>query len=411
MINFEKYYLNNGLKVILNKDKKSSLTAVNILYNVGAKDENENKTGFAHLFEHLMFGGSKNIERYDKELERIGGQNNAFTNNDMTNYYLSLPNNNLETGLWLESDRMNELAFSQKSLKVQKSVVIEEFKQVYLNQPYGDFWPIMRELAYKKHPYKWDTIGKEISHIEKAEMEDVKNFFYKNYAPNNAILSLSGNFETDKTKKLIEKWFASIPKREIEKKKIPQEPKQTKFRSISVEREVPSDAIYMAFHISDRLDDDYYTTDLISDILSSGKSSRFYETLIKQKELFSSISAFITGDIHPGLLVVSGKINNGISMKTAEKAIWTELEKIKINTIDEKEFNKVQNKIESNFAFDNINILDRAFNLSYYELLGNANRINTEINNYKKITTEKVKNIANKYIKKENCNTIYYNKI
>lgn len=408
MIVFDKFILDNGLKVLVHKDESTPIVAVNILYNVGARDENPEKTGFAHLFEHLMFGGSKNIPVFDQPLENVGGENNAFTNNDITNYYLSIPKQNLETAFWLESDRMNELAFSEKSLEVQRNVVIEEFKQRYLNQPYGDVWLLLRPLAYTIHPYKWSTIGKEISHIENAGIQDVKEFFLKYYRPNNAILVIAGNVETEEIKILCKKWFANIPSGIENKRNLPEEPEQSEERILTVERDVPYDAIYKTYHICKRTDNEYYTFDLISDILSNGKSSRFNQELVKKQKLFSEVNAYLTGDIDNGLCVVSGKLHKGITMQDAENGIDAELEKLKSKLIEDSELQKLKNKVESVTVISQIKAIDKAMNLAYYELLGNANLINTEINNYNKVTIEDVKLLANKIFVKENCSKLYY---
>jgi len=408
MIAFEKFTLENGLKVLVHKDESTPITAVNILYNVGARDEHPDKTGFAHLFEHLMFGGSKNIPVFDEPLERVGGENNAFTNNDITNYYLTIPQQNLETAFWLESDRMNELAFSEKSLEVQRNVVVEEFKQRYLNQPYGDVWLMLRPLAYKKHPYQWSTIGKEISHIENAVMEDVKSFFYRFYRPNNAILVVAGNVEVEQIKELTKKWFGTIPAGEQLQRNIPAEPLQTEERMLTVERNVPYDAIYKTYHICKRTEKEYYTFDLISDMLSNGKSSRFNNELVKKQKLFSEVNAFLSGDIDNGLFIISGKLNNGITMENAEQAIDNEIDKLKNNFVDVDELQKVKNKAESLMVFSQMKTNDKAMNLAYFELLGDANMINTEIENYRNVTQENIKSLVTKTFIKSNCSKLYY---
>jgi len=408
MIEFERFTLENGLKVLVHKDKTTPITALNILYDVGSKDEDPNKTGFAHLFEHLMFGGSKNIPIYDEPLERAGGSNNAFTNNDITNYYLTIPQNNLETAFWLESDRMNELAFSEKNLEIQRNVVIEEFKQRYLNQPYGDVWLLLRPLAYKVHHYKWPTIGKDISHIEKASIEDVKSFFYKFYRPNNAIMVIAGNVDTLYIKELSQKWFEPIPKGENIFRNIPIEPTQIEERILEVERDIPYNAIYMAYHICKRTDIEFYTIDFISDILSNGKSSRFNQELVKKQKLFSEINAFITGDIDNGLFVIYGKLYDGITINHAEEAINNELDKIKNIPIAEPELQKIKNKIESTIVFTNMKAIDKAMSLAFFELIGNANNINFELTHYMNVSSDKIKEVANKYLIKSNCSKMYY---
>lgn len=408
MIDFERFELPNGLKVIVHQDNSTPLACINILYNVGARDEDPEQTGFAHLFEHLMFGGSVNIPNYDEPLQRVGGENNAFTTNDITNYYLTLPAENLETGFWLESDRMLSLAFSEKSLEVQRNVVIEEFKQRYLNQPYGDVWLLLRPMAYKVHPYRWDTIGKEISHIENAKIQDVKNFFQRFYCPNNAIMVVAGNVELEEVKVLAEKYFAPIPKGPDNKRNLPVEPPQQEARSLTVERDVPVDAIYKAYHMCSRYDKEYYAVDLISDVLSRGNSSRLYNVLVKDKQLFSDIHAYVMGDFDKGLFVISGKLVAGVDMKTAEAAIAVELNKMKTEPVSADELTKVKNKMESSHTFGEVDVLNKATNLAISELLGDANFINKEVEKYLAVTQEEMMTQANQIFRDENCSTLYY---
>ncbi|HBS88503.1 MAG: peptidase M16 [Bacteroidetes bacterium GWF2_38_335] len=408
MIEFKRKTLSNGLKIIVHTDKTSPLAAVNLLYNVGARDEDPDRTGFAHLFEHLMFGGSINIPSYDNALQSAGGDNNAFTNNDITNYYVTLPAENLETAFWLESDRMLSLAFTEKSLEVQRNVVIEEFKQRYLNQPYGDEWLLLRPLAYKKHPYLWSTIGKEISHIENARIEHVRDFFYKHYAPNNCILVVSGNVNPVKVFSLAEKWFGPIEKRNVPVRNLPVEPKQTKARKLEVERDVPVDSLYKVYHMSDRKSKDYYSTDLLSDLLSNGKSSRLYQNLVKEKKMFSQLDAYITGSIDAGLFVVEGKLADKIKMKTADQAVVEELEKICTKPLKKDEFQKVKNKVESTLVFSEMSILNKAMKIAFHELIGDAADINSEPDKYLKVTPADIKKIANEVFAPTNCSTLYY---
>lgn len=408
MIEFDKFSLENGLRVIVHQDKSTPIVAVNVVYDVGSRDEHPDKTGFAHLFEHLMFGGSINIPKYDEPLQNVGGENNAFTNNDITNYYLTLPKQNIETAFWLESDRMLNLAFSQKSLDVQRNVVSEEFKQVYLNQPYGDAWLLLKPLAYKVHPYQWSTIGKELSHIENAVMEDVKAFYSKYYNPNNAILSVGGDIETDEIKFLANKWFGSIPNGEIKKRDWPKEPVQTKERNLTVERNVPLDAIYKAYHICGRLDREYHTIDLISDILSNGDSSRLFQKLVKELKLFVEINAFITGDIDDGLFVITGKVMNGVRVQDAENAILQELKNICEIQVEEEELNKVKIKAEASLIFSEVSILNKTMNLAYHEILGNADLINLEAEKYRSVTTIDIQENARKIFRENNCSSLYY---
>jgi len=406
MINFERFTLENGLTVLFHKDKTTPMAVVNVLYNVGARDESEEQTGFAHLFEHLMFGGSINIPDFDTPLQLAGGENNAFTSNDITNYYEVLPKQNIETALWLESDRMLSLAFTDKSLEVQRSVVIEEFKQNYLNQPYGDVWMQLRPLAYQKHPYKWATIGKEIKHIEEATMEDVKAFFNKHYSPSNAILTIAGNFEIDEIKELTKKWFDDIPSGEKYNRNIAKEPKQTEYREKTIEREVPADAFYYAFKMCDRMHQDFYTTDLISDALGRDKSSRLYLSLKKEKQLASSINAYILGTIEEGLLVISGKLNDGISFEAFDKALWDELEKVKSEVLEESELRRLLNKIRTSKEFQEQGILNRAMSLCMYELLGDASMINDEASHYATITPSQIQTVAQTILNKKNCSLL-----
>lgn len=408
MIEFDKFTLDNGLRVIVHHDATTPLAAVNILYNIGAKDENPEQTGFAHLFEHLMFGGSINIPNYDEPLQQVGGDNNAWTSNDVTNYYLTVPKENLETGFWLESDRMLSLAFTEKSLEVQKAVVIEEFKQHYFNQPYGDVWLHLRPLAYKAHPYQWATIGKCIEHIEEATLQDVKDFFFHHYAPNNAVMVVSGHVETEEVKQLAEKWFGPIERRTIAPRNLPIEPKQSEFRSLHLERNVPYDAIYMAFHMGSRGDKDFYKVDLLSDILSNGQSSRIFQSLIKEKNLFSSIDAYLTGDFDPGLFIISGKLIEGVSMEDAEIAIWEELDAVSKTKTEAYELQKVKNKVESSLVFSEISFLNKAMNLAQHEITGSADDINHEVEKYNKVSTEDLREMAQKILIKENCSTLYY---
>ncbi len=411
MIKYNRFTLSNGLTVLVHHDSHTPMVAMNILYKVGARDEDPEKTGFAHLFEHLMFGGSVNIPEYDTPLQLAGGENNAFTNSDITNYYLTLPKNNLETAFWLESDRMLSLAFTPKSLEVQRQVVIEEFKQNYLNQPYGDVYLHLKPLAYKVHPYQWNTIGKEISHIEKATMDDVKAFYQKFYNPDNAIVCLAGNVDIEEARVLSEKWFGDIPKGKYIERNYPVEPPQTKPRKLTLERNVPQSAIYMAWHIPSRTDPEYYSCDLISDLLSNGNSSRLYQHLVKEQKLFSELNAFITGDVDPGLFIVSGKLYDSVDFKTAEEAIEKELKNIKETPVSREELKKVQNKLEANLVFSEISVLNRAMSLCYYEMLGNADLFNLEKEKYQSVTPDNIQKTANRIFDEKNKNVLYYKAI
>lgn len=408
MIKFERYTLSNGLRVLIHKDMATPMAVVNVLYDVGARDEDENRTGFAHLFEHLMFGGSVNIPDYDEPLQLAGGENNAYTTNDLTNYYCQLPAENLETAFWLESDRMLSLAFSEKSLDVQRKVVSEEFKEHYLNKPYGDVWNKMRAMAYKQHPYKWMTIGKELKHIEEAQLQDVKNFFFKHYTPVNAILVVAGNVETDKVMQLAEKWFGPIPSGEKYVRQLPKEPVQTEARRLEVTADVPLDAFVKTWHMASRLERGYYVTDLITDILGGGASSRLYQALIKEKKLFSSIECYHFGSIDNGLLTIEGKLVKGVNIEEAHKAVNEEVEKMKIELVDEKELQKVINKTESTILFEDMSVMSRANSLAYYELLGDAELMNDELQRYQSITAQELLEESKKIFAESNSNTLYY---
>lgn len=408
MIHFERTKLANGLTVIVHRDKTTPMVAIDICYNVGSRDEHPDRTGFAHLFEHLMFGGSKHIPLYDEPLQKAGGDNNAFTSNDLTNYYLTLPKNNIETGFWLESDRMLELAFSKSSLDVQRNVVIEEFKQRNLNQPYGDVWALLRQLAYKVHPYQWPTIGREISHIEKATMQQVKDFFYAHYAPDNAVLVVAGDVDFDKVLTLANRWFGHIPNRAVKQRAIPQEPEQTEIREQSVVRDVPNDTIYMAYHMADRLDPMYYATDLISDVLSNGNSSRMYQNLVQKEKLFTELDAYLSGDNDPGLFVVSGKPSNGVSLEVARKAIERELDRMKQERVSEYELEKVKNKVEANIEYSEMNYLNKAMNLATNEILKDAGLINSQVDFYRSVTTVQIQEVAQHLFRHENCSVLNY---
>jgi predicted Zn-dependent peptidase len=408
MVDFNRYKLDNGLTLIIHRDDATPIATVNLLYNVGSRHENPERTGFAHLFEHLMFEGSLNIPSYDTPLQKAGGENNAFTSNDITNYYLTLPVDNIETAFWLESDRMLGLNLTKEKVEVQKSVVIEEFNQRYLNQPYGDAFFLLKPMAYKVHPYQWSTIGKDPSHIRNATLQEVKDFFYHHYAPNNAILSIVGNVDPEKIKSLAEKWFGEIPGRDLEKKDIPGEPKQEEPRKAEVEREVPHSAIYKAFHMCSRTHPDYYASDLISDILGNGNSARLYQNLVKKKQLFSTIDAFITGDIDEGLLVISGSLSEQADMKTAEKELNKELNKLREEKLPEEELQKVKNKVEAVNTYGKTSALHKAMNLAFYELLGDADKINQEIDNYQKVTTKDILRVSDYMLDEKNSSTLYY---
>lgn len=408
MIRYNRSTLSNGLRVIVHEDHSSPMAAVNILYDVGARDEDPDRTGFAHLFEHLMFGGSANIANFDAELQKAGGSNNAFTSNDITNYYDIVPAQNLETALWLEADRMNLLDFSERSLEVQRKVVCEEFKENYINQPYGDVWHKLRALVYKTHPYRWPTIGMRLEHVEDAELEDVKAFFYKHYRPANAILTVSGGVQTEKVMPLVEKWFGGIESGTPYRRALAAELPVDAPRQLTVEAGVPVDVVYRAWHMCSRIDSDYYATDLLSDILSGGTSSRLYRILVKDKQLFSEIDAYISGSYGEGMFVVEGKYASGVDRSTADQALDVELQRIRTENISQEELEKVQNQSISYEAFGNLSILNKAMKLSMYELLDSADMINSETDRYREVSREDIRRIASTVLDPEKACTLHY---
>lgn len=389
-------------------DSNTRMVAINLLYDVGARDESPDCTGFAHLFEHLMFGGSLHIPDFDTALQKAGGENNAWTSNDITNYYTIVPRQNVETAFWLESDRMLGLDFSQHSLDVQKAVVMEEFKQRTLNQPYGDIPAIIRELAYREHPYRWPVIGRDISHIEKATLEDVRSFFYNHYAPNNAILAVVGDISFEEALRLSEKWFSPIEKRNIAPRCILPEPEQEAPRYKEVVRDIPSDAIVKAYHMGRRCDADYQTCDLMSDILSNGRSSRLFRRLVMEKSLFTSIDASITGDIDAGLFLINGRLNQGVSLQQADEAIEEELGRLCRESASEQEISKMVHKFETGYLFSNLSYVDKAANLSYFELIDAAESIDREVEKYYRITPESLQKTAQAVFRANNMSTLYY---
>jgi predicted Zn-dependent peptidase len=410
MLQFERFTLDNGLRVLVHEDKATPMAAMNILYDVGARDEESQRTGFAHLFEHLMFGGSVNIPEYDEPLQMAGGENNAYTTNDITNYYIQLPLKNLETAFWLESDRMLSLAFSEKSLDVQRKVVSEEFKEHYLNKPYGDAWHILRVLAYKTHPYMWPTIGKDLKQIEEAHLDEVKAFFFQHYRPVNAVMCVAGNVTLEQVKELSQKWFGGIETGEKYVRHIPAEPRQEEAREQTVYADVPLDALYKAWHITGRLTPAYYASDLITEVMGSGLSSRLYQRLVKEEQLFSNINCYHTGSLDPGLLVVEGKIREGKDIAAANEAVEREMKKLVAEGVTDSELQKSKNKIEAMIAFEDMSLLNRANNLAFYELMGDAELINKEWGKYQAVTAHFLQETAKEIFREGNCNTLFYRK-
>ena len=410
MLKINRKTLSNGLRLVHFEDKATQMVALNILYDVGAKDENPNKTGFAHLFEHLMFSGSENAPSYDEPLQNAGGENNAWTNNDITNFYLTVPRQNVEIGFWLESDRMLNLMINERSVSIQKDVVTEEFKQRYLNQPYGDVGHLIRDLAYQVHPYRWPTVGRDISHIKNANIEDVQLFYDKFYTPNNAILAVTGGIDFETAVELAQKWFGPIERFSSFKKPVVIEPKQQEKRFLEVFRPVPVDMLVMAFHMCDRRDRNYYAFDILSDILANGPSSRLYQRLVLDRKIFSSIDAYVSGAVDAGLFHIGGKPHETVSLEQAEAAIWEELSLLKNEPIEDYELSKVKNKFESNYIFNNISYLNVATNLAWFELLGDVEEINRVVSYYKSISADSLQKIAKQTFRPENSSVLYYRK-
>jgi zinc protease len=408
MIPYSSFTLDNGLQVFVHEDRSVQIAVMNILYDVGSRDEQPDKTGFAHLFEHLMFGGSVNIPNYDEPLQLVGGENNAFTNTDITNYYLTVPAANIETGFWIESDRMLSLSFDPHVLDVQRKVVIEEFKQRYLNQPYGDVWLKLRPLVYTAHPYQWATIGKEVSHIENATLEDVKDFFFTYYVPSNAILVVAGHITLDQVKRLSEKWFGPIPAGKKPARKIQPEPMQVTKRKLQVKANVPANALYKVYHMPGRFDADFYTYDLLSDILSRGNSSRLYNTLVKEKEIFTSISSFTMGTIDPGLIIVNGRVKDGILLADAEGEVDKILSSVVSHGVTEQELQKAKNQALSTVEFGEVEVINRAMNLAFAALSGDAALVNKEEEKIQAVTMSGIHDRAKEIFKEENSSVMFY---
>lgn len=411
MINFSSFTLDNGLRVIVHEDPSVQIAVMNVLYDVGSRDEHPDKTGFAHLFEHLMFGGSKHIPSYDEPLQRVGGENNAFTSTDITNYYLTVPAANLETGFWLESDRMLSLSFDPEVLEVQRKVVIEEFKQRYLDQPYGDVWLKLRPLAYKTHPYQWATIGKEVAHIEQATLEDVKNFFFRHYVPSNAVLVVAGHVKVNQVRQLAEKWFGPIPAGNRPQRNLPAELRQEQKRQLTVEANVPAHALYKTWHVPGRFHSDYYATDLLGDILGRGHSSRLYHRLVMEKEIFSTLSAYNMGTVDPGMLVISGRVNEGISAQDAEYEVDQILHELLREGPRAEELQKVKNLAISSIAFGDVEVINRAMNLAFASLSGDADLVNREEELINRVTREDVMRVADEILQERNASTLYYTRV
>lgn len=408
MVDYQKYTLANGLRLIVHEDTSTPMVAVNVVYDVGSRDEQPDRTGFAHLFEHLMFSGSAHVEDFDIPIQTAGGENNAFTNCDMTSFYNIVPAKNIETVLWLESDRMQSLAISEESLSVQKKVVVEEFKETCLNEPYGDMMHHLLDLCYQQHPYRWPTIGLVPEHISGAALEDVTSFYQKHYNPANAVIVVAGHISPAESLRLVKKWFEDIPSRPKSTRILAHEPKQTTPKKKTVKTNVPLPVIYKSYHMVDRLHPDYYTYDLLSDALGNGRSSRLYQRLHKDQELFSVIDSYILGSFDPGLFILEGQPMPGVDIEAARAAIVEQLDQMKEELIPEDELQKIKNKVESSLEYAEMNVLHKAQSLAYFELLGDANMINEEGPSYQQITSEDIRRVARLLFVEENsCEVIY----
>ena len=409
MIPYTKKILPNGLTVVVNRDRASKLAAVNMLYKVGARNENPARTGFAHLFEHLMFRGTREVPNFDLPVQMASGDHNAFTNNDYTDFYITLPKDNLETALWLESDRMEGLDITPAKLEAEKKVVIEEFRQRYLNQPYGDQTMLLRALAYKVHPYRWAAIGLTTDHIAEAMLEDVEAFYRTHYRPSNAVLSISADIEEERMLELAEKWFAPLADRPADAAPIPQEPAQAEARREEVERDVPAPTVTVAYHMGGRTDAGFYTADLVSDLLAGGDSGRLYTHLVKERRLLSSVNAYVTGDMDPGLFVFTGQLLPGVTPEEAETAFREEIETLQTASAAAREIEKVKNKFEANTLFGELNVMNKAMNLGFYEMLGDLALINREVGLYRAVGDDDIRSFSSRTFRPENSSTLIYN--
>lgn len=408
MIPYNKITLDNGLVVVVNRDRASKLAAVNLLYKVGARNEDPSRTGFAHLFEHLMFRGTRRVPNFDLPVQMASGDNNAFTNNDYTDFYITLPKDNLETALWLESDRMEGLDITAEKLETEKRVVIEEFRQRYLNQPYGDQMMLLRDLAFRTHPYRWATIGRTPDHIAGATLFEVEAFYRAHYHPSNAVLSISADLDEERMLELAARWFGPLADRRHEPAAIPQEPVQTEARRLEVERDVPATTVSVAYHMCARTGSEFYTADLISDLLAGGDSGRLYTRLVKERQLLSSVNAYVSGDVDPGLFVFTGQLLPGTTSEAVEAAFRAEIEDLQTAAATAYEIEKVKNKFEANTLFGELNVMNKAMNLGFYEMLGDLELINREIDRYRAVAPDDIRSFCSRTLRPENSSTLIY---
>ncbi len=408
MISYKEHTLANGLTVLAHCDRATQMAAVNIVYKVGARDEDPSHTGFAHLFEHLMFRGTRRVPHFDVPVQEAAGENNAFTNNDYTNYYITLPADNIETALWLEADRMMGLDITPAALEAEKKVVIEEYNQRYLNQPYGDMWLLLRAMAYKVYPYRWPTIGLKPEHIAKATLGQVREFYERWYTPSNAILSVASAIAEEEVFKLAEKYFGDVRGAAVAARELPVEPVQDAPRRMEVRRALPATSVTIAFHMGDRLGREFYACDMISDLLGGGASARLIQRLAKERRLFSSVNAYVTGDLGPGLIVVTGYLNEGVTPEQGEEALWDELRRLQNEPVGGYELEKVKNKFEANTLLGELNVMNKAMNLGYYSMLGDMALLNGEVGLYRSITADEIAAAARRIFTPANSSTLIY---
>ena len=407
MIEIVEHKLPNGLKVVFNRNRSSQLAVVNMAYTVGARNEQPGKTGLAHFLEHLMFTGTFDVPSFDELLQSAGGESNAWTNNDLTNFYDVLPVNNLEVAIALEADRMCGLRLDDKSFESQKSVVVEEFKQRCLNVPYGNQEHLLRDLAYKVHPYRWPTIGQTVDDVQGITKDDVKYYYNNYYVPSGAVLSIVADADADEVLSMVERQFGDIEKTGTDKRPYSPEPEQQESRRLVTRQNVPYRRIVRAYHMGDRLCADYAECDILSDVLSNGRSSRLYRNVLAKGDLVSAIDASITANHDAGILKIQASLLPGVDFDKVEAAIDSEIEQM-LDDVTIDEIKKCINKYESNALFSNLTIEERASNMAQCCILGDVNMINTEIDKYQAVTCRSFVESAQKLLRTSNCSTLYY---
>ncbi len=408
MFDYQRFFLDNGLEVLVHEDSSSKIAVFNLLYKVGSRFEQPGKTGLAHFFEHLMFGSSAHVPEFDRELERVGGSCNAFTSPDITNYYMTLPSSNLETAFWLESDRMGHLSLTEKTIETQRKVVLEEYKQRYLTPPYGDVWHHLRKLAYTTHPYRWPTIGENLGDIEGYTRDMIWEFYQEHYHPGNAILVVAGDVTQKEVARLAQKWFGPIPSRSRKFSQIASEPTQAEKRNLTIQAKVPTDALYKAYKMPAKGTEGYLEADLLSDLLGGGKSSPLEQQLVKNGKIFASVGAYITGSVDPGLLVFSGKMEQGVGAMEAEAALDALLKEFTQKEISDSSLQKIKNQSEAMKTFESIQLLNRAMNLAYYAHLGDPALYWQEFEQKASCEAVQLSSWAKRLLQEDQASVLYY---